>query len=315
MARRDPQAGSLFLVDAAYAPSTNKKYLGAVSDFDKWLSSHYNDIYLPEEFDRVLTIYLHHLHKTNRGKGQASNTVYGILSLVPHLKPHLLLAQLSLRGWNKLAPARSYPPLTLELTFTIALNLVIHNQLRAAIATLLAFDCFLRISEFLDLRRCDIADVRDSRVSSTAASMTVRLRKTKTGRNQWVVVRNPIVLHLIRTIIAPLRPSSQQLLFPYSTDQYRRLFKDACARLQLSTEYVPHSLRHGGATHCFVQGMPMEDVLTRGRWASSKSARRYIQTGRALLLNMHVPDCLLPLPTQDDFLSYLKSALLRSSHT
>ena len=35
--------------------------------------------------------------------------------------------------------------------------------------------------------------------------------------------------------------------------------------------------------------MSMEDILLRGRLASSKSARRYVQAGRALLLTMDVP--------------------------
>jgi hypothetical protein len=33
----------------------------------------------------------------------------------------------------------------------------------------------------------------------------------------------------------------------------------------------------------------MEDILLRGRWASTRSARRYIQSGRAVLLSMEIP--------------------------
>jgi integrase len=316
MARRDPEAGSLFLIDAAYADSTNKKYIAAASSFYRWLVQHYLDPDTPDGFDRVLTTYLHHLYKTGRGKGKAKDTFAGTLSLLPHLKGQLYLSALSLRGWNKLAPPRSYPPLTLELTFSIALNLTIHGHHRAAIATILAFDCLLRINEFLSLRRDDIADAKDARVSTTTAQMTIRLRKTKTGNNQSVIVRNPIVIYLLRNLIAPLPVSSRSTLFAYTDDQYRRLFKQACSSLQLSGEYVPHSLRHGGATHCFVSGMPMEDILTRGRWKSTSSARTYIQSSRALAMSMKIPKRLDPLPTQDTFLTFFASALrARSSHT
>ena len=36
-------------------------------------------------------------------------------------------------------------------------------------------------------------------------------------------------------------------------------------------------------------GVPIEDILHRGRWASTKSARHYVQSGRALLLAEEVP--------------------------
>ena len=35
--------------------------------------------------------------------------------------------------------------------------------------------------------------------------------------------------------------------------------------------------------------MTVEDIARHGRWASTKSARHYIQAGRALLLTTSVP--------------------------
>src|SRR5690349_2648427 len=43
-------------------------------------------------------------------------------------------------------------------------------------------------------------------------------------------------------------------------------FKSTCAALGLSERYVPHSLRHGGATRLHLQGVSIEDILLRGRW-------------------------------------------------
>ena len=54
-------------------------------------------------------------------------------------------------------------------------------------------------------------------------------------------------------------------------------------------EYVPHSLRHGGATRLFLLHVPLEDIMMRGRWASSKSARLYVQSSRAMLMSMRAP--------------------------
>jgi integrase len=79
-------------------------------------------------------------------------------------------------------------------------------------------------------------------------------------------------------------------LFPFETHSFRRLFKATCVNLGISERYVPHSLRHGGATrYHHVKGWSIEDVLERGRWASVKSARRYIQSGVAMLMSMAAP--------------------------
>lgn len=56
-----------------------------------------------------------------------------------------------------------------------------------------------------------------------------------------------------------------------------------------------HSLRHGGATHDFIRGMTIEWIMFRGRWASSKSARHYIQSGRAVMLSTAVPAAMAAL--------------------
>jgi site-specific recombinase XerD len=77
-------------------------------------------------------------------------------------------------------------------------------------------------------------------------------------------------------------------LFPCESKFYK-YFKSACADLGLSEAYVPHSLRHGGATHDFMRGVPLEEILHLGRWASIKTARIYVQQGRALLLASDVP--------------------------
>lgn len=118
--------------------------------------------------------------------------------------------------------------------------------------------------------------------------MHIRLAKTKTGSNQSVEVRSQVVRDLLLLLLDQSQGGGDQPLFP-SPSQFRRHFKQACSLLGLSEAYVPHSLRHGGATHDHLRGLSVEDILRLGRWASTKSARHYIQSGRALLLKMEVP--------------------------
>ena len=86
----------------------------------------------------------------------------------------------------------------------------------------------------------------------------------------------------------------------------------ACQSVGLTAPYVFHSLRHGGATHRYLSGQPLEDILRFGRWASTKSARRYVQSGRALLLAVNVaPNVLASARLVSSYcVSYLSSLAL-----
>ena len=289
MSRR---ASSRYLLQAAYAPSTRKKYLSAVESFISFALDLGEDPPDVSDFDDLLNDYIHHLYMAEAGKSRAHDTVYGVLMFRPELKGQLPVSMLALRGWHKLHPVLSYPPLTWELTVLIALKISLHSW-PLAVGTLLAFDCFLRVGELVGLKREDVADSSDARLGAEFKGMALRLRKTKTGPNQWVEVESKEVMALLRGVVASTKPG--QLLFPVSTSAYRTIFKSACADLGLSKSYVPHSLRHGGATRSHLLGKSMEDILLRGRWASTKSARRYIQSGRALLLSMQVPPALAKL--------------------
>ena len=76
-------------------------------------------------------------------------------------------------------------------------------------------------------------------------------------------------------------------LFGLTTIRYRKLFHLSCLNNNLqSYGFVPHSIRHGAATRDHLRGVPLNDILLRGRWLSEKSARRYIQTGPALLVTV-----------------------------
>lgn len=276
-----------FLIDAAYAPSTLKKYKSAVVDFLNWCIKNFENPRDFEELDDVLVEYLHQLYLAQRGKGKAHDTYFGLLMYLRHARGQLPNSELALRGWNKKHPARSYPPLTWELSVAIAVQMVRRGDWRHAVGTLLSFDCFLRVGELVGLKREDVADTEDIRIGAEFKGMALRLRKTKTGPNQWVEVEDNAVKELLRGIIKTTK--SKGYLFPFSTSSFRRSLKLSCQELGLSPEYVPHSLRHGGATRSHLLGRSLEDILMRGRWASTKSARRYIQAGRGMLLSISVP--------------------------
>lgn len=305
MARR-VRGRDRYLLEWAVSAETRVRYTRNVREFLQWVVDNDDDAQDVEELDDLLLDYIHELHGSGGAKSKAMGTFYGICMFEPQLKRKLVRSRQAIKGWNKRHPSRQWPPLTWELALAIAAQLARHNKPHYAIGVLLAFDCFLRVGELVALRREDIADDKDLRIAGEHKGMIVRLAKTKTGVNQSVQVLNPDVQHLVRHLVRNTKPKRH--LFSFTTDQFRRSMRHVCAELGLSALYVPHSLRHGGATRYFhVLGMSMENILARGRWASTESARRYIQSGVAMLMAGDAPTRVVQLGLEmaKDVLLYL----------
>jgi hypothetical protein len=281
---------SCFLIEASLAPSTLKKYKEAVKSFTIWCNDNDYDATDEYQLDSLLTEYFHTLYESNDGigKGQASCTLHGIIKYMPRCANKLPSASMSLQGWLKLRPSQSHPPLTYDLAVLISCKMTMNGNISYAIGVLLAFECLLRIGELCEIEKGDIADAGDPRMGKEYSGTSIRLPKTKTGANQWVTVNDSDVVTLLRLLLS-WTPNDTERIFSFSAQSFRSVFKDTCAQLGLSHQYVPHSLRHGGATRLHLQGWSIEDILLRGRWQSNKSARRYIQSGRAMLISTSVP--------------------------
>jgi integrase len=246
---------------------------------------------LPADLDDALCEYFHHLYITRAGKcrSYAEAALSGLSMFVPALRGKLSKSALAIRGWKRLVPSVQYPPMTYDVCVCLAVHMAVHKSWSLGVATLLAFECYLRIGELTNLTTEDVAVSGDRRMGSAYRGVSLRLKRTKTGKNQWVEVRSPAVRGLIVQLLIERKLCRRSKLFACTSDAYRRYFKASCAALGLSEDYVPHSLRHGGATHDHLMRRPLEEILRHGRWASMKSARHYVQAGRALLLASAVP--------------------------
>lgn len=260
---------------------TLEKYRRAVRGFVEWCRDRGLDARDDEELDELLNEYLHELFFEGKGKALASCTLYGMRLYEPRLKGRLPVSEAALRGFERALPSRPYLPMPWELTVAVAVRLAGDGRWRMAIGVLLAFDCLLRINELLALRREDLPE--------HAGGMVVVLKATKTGANQSVVVRRPHVRVLVSLLLADTAPGAK--VFPFSAATFRSTFQRCVKRLGVSEHFVPHSLRHGGATRMFLDGDDIKTIMHRGRWLSLKSVTRYVQSCRAALLELRLrPD-------------------------
>lgn len=269
-------------------PRTFQRYNACLTQFLEWCRENKEDATSVAELDELMCDYIHDLYFAGGSLHSASNALSALGIHLPESCGHMLSSSRALKGWRRLKPPKPWPPMTYPIAVSVAVSLSGAGFLREAIGVLLAFECYLRVGELVGLRREDVAAGGDVRLGGEYSGVALRLRSTKTGVNQWVTVRDPEVAFLLLALVRNTSPHS--LLFPTSTWRFRQVFKKACSGLGVdSVGFVPHSLRHGGATRDFLRGMSLESILARGRWASTKSARHYIQSGRALLLSIHLP--------------------------
>jgi integrase len=251
------------LLFGGYAEATRSKYIKAVNSFSLWCESFG---YVPSSvyhLDYYLAKYLVYMWYTGKGKAEGSCALYGLDMLIPGLRSQLVWSQRSLRGYSRLLPSQPYPPLPYTVTLVISSWLAYYHSLSMAIGVILSFDCYLRAGELLNITYDDIASGRDARLGmDDDHRVHIHLRRTKTGNHKGVEVRDPYVKSLL--LYLKSRHHEGAKLFPWHRSTYLRWFHKACIALHLSTDYVHHSLRHGGATRDYLNGVPIADVMVAG---------------------------------------------------
>jgi integrase len=194
-----------YMLQWSVTPKTAIRYQQHVKEFLTYcIIQEQEDFTDEQEFDDLLLDYIHHLYESGRGKSKASMTLYGIINVLPNLNGKLPKSAQAVRGWNKQVPGRSYPPLTWELAVTIAVQMCRSGHYQYGVGVLLAFDCFLRVSELCGITKDNIADTGDHRIGVEHKGTLISLPTTKTGKNLWVEIRDPSVLTLVRPLVKHL---------------------------------------------------------------------------------------------------------------
>jgi hypothetical protein len=195
------------LIAASVVPNTSANYRRAVHLFLEWVFTTYGSLtvlHTTPALDLALCEYLHWIWRTTgKGKQLAKNTVYGCVHFLPRLRGRLQYSLVSLRGLERLQPSVPHRPMSYANASVVAVAMASQGLVSSAIGTLLAFDCYLRVSEMTNLVREDVAMPNDPRlgVDGFYNRMALRIGKTKKGINLWVTVRSPVVQHLVLILL------------------------------------------------------------------------------------------------------------------
>lgn len=281
---------------SAVAPATLHVYRAAVLRFASFCKDRDLCGLTSDDFDRAMEAFILSTYQDDPSRGAKSRmacSVMGAELFLPQHRKKLVGSRLALKGWDRLVPRKSPPPISFSILNGIACECERRGLAVYNIAFRMQFHCYLRASELLQLRVSDVSLPGDVRLShwGQTSSGGIRLVDTKTGPEQFVTLSDPVLSLLLPTYISSRLTQVGQSgrLFPVSYEQLRRLFHAALGWLSLDVPFTLHSIRHGGATHDSLQGMPVSEIVKRGRWTDPRSASTYLQTGRALFLSVSIP--------------------------
>ena len=151
------------------------------------------------------------------------------------------------------------------------------KQRRSTVAVC-GFNCFLQTSELLALQFCHLLPNH----SKPEIAVVIPFPKTSNGNAQVLLVKDDRIWQLAcalkkrRAFTAPLwagSPIQCRTTWP-------RLLE--CQDIR-PDDYIPYGIRRGGATWFFLETFSLDATLARGRWATFKTARSYIDDGALIL--------------------------------
>jgi integrase len=153
--------------------------------FQAWAKDRNETISTMIELDISLELFIQEKYDEEGTRGERQkcvNTRSALMFYTPEAT--LLRSKRALKGWDKLVPAKQRPPIGKGLALLLADSCYQDGRGDFGAALLMAFDCYLRVSEIVNMMKEDIT------FPTSTSRGGVRLAKTKTGRNQSVLFKD-----------------------------------------------------------------------------------------------------------------------------
>ena len=280
------------LRQAAIRPITRKLYVEAFTALWAWAGlpppTH---VASRKAYDALLAEYICLLWEHGATRGEAGNALSGSVAAFPELRGRGKLPEswYMLQCWSRLEVPCRAPPLPALVVLAMCDWLCRRGQTAMAFLLAAGFDCFLRTRELLSLTWADISVDR-------SGGGVISLAHTKVGQRNAAfeasVILDPVVPGLLRRARAQAVPGTSEdcYIFPGSEARFYLLFGQALEELGLAAcGFRPYSLRRGGATAYFRATRNMSATIERGRWATLRVARIYVNDGLAKEVELRLP--------------------------
>jgi len=239
-------------------------------------------------------------------EGLSISDLQKLMAAVIYFRVDLDLSQASFprlrqasKGWAKLVPAQTRMPIPWIAVTLVCNHLIASSEWEAAATTVLTFMAYLRPSDVLSLRVCDVVPPPPSASHSRHPWSLIlhpseQLFPSKTGLfDEAILLDSPLFPWTADFLTAWTRgrPALERLVrIDYS--DWSRAFLKAALAVGLSVLGPPtlYALRHGGASHEALHRVrPLAEIKKRGRWHTDASVARYEKGGRVAQAENRIP--------------------------
>ena len=284
------------LVHAVLDETNLHAYLPRVEAFLSWAESRRIPLGRPDPILMDIALadrMAEQLYIDGEGIAAGANLLSGVVHIWPQLTGHLPCAARALAAWRKVEPAGVGEALCAEVMMVMIARLGAYGGegREAADIMLTMFATYCRQQDIFQLRKEDVAVVRDPFKVALHFGVSTRGESTKTGIDQGVLVD-----HLeIATMLAKRSRSgsSSDPLFNISRARFHALYAQVAATLNVQVP-PPHALRHTGPSRDAYLGFrTLSEIQVRGRWDARSSVLRYSKPACYVGLLARVPHDLL----------------------
>ena len=233
------------------------------------------------KLDKLAAEFINQLYQEGEPISYAGHLLSALKRFVPPLRLALPTSSQYYRNWQRsYVPCRAVPASWELVEAMIGCALSQGNKTLAALLGL-GFNCFLRTAEMLQLTHAHLLFHKEDATLSVALATS----KTSHGNCQVLLVEDPILFSLVRSIYCPGK--SQQFLWEDSGQAFREAFASLLREMGFPKgSYHPYSLRRGGATWHFGRFHNLDSTVARGRWACPKTAKIYVDSGTLQLAEL-----------------------------
>ncbi|CAK0893464.1 unnamed protein product, partial [Prorocentrum cordatum] len=277
LARRTA-ARSRPLRELAVTPLARKRYQEAVDSVFDWWVEQKREVQSAAQADMGLVDYIEGRWAAGGSLLDVNCAIAGMCHHFPPLRGRLREIWRLARTWQRAEPAGRALPIAPLIALAFSSGFLTAGFPAAAAILLAAYDTYLRTGEILALRWHDIT------IYENSGSAMIRLRDTKsqhhTGAGEFVMVRSQTAVALLLKAreLAGTASRCEEPAIGMPPAAFQRVFAEIRSRLQLEDQRLTlYSWRRGGASADFRSHGSMETTLLRGRWASVRTARLYVQ--------------------------------------
>eukprot|EP00435_Cladocopium_sp_Y103_P028712 s218_g7.t1 len=223
----------------------------------------------------ILSAYIEHLWEDGDTKTAASYAMAAVQFHHPALKGQLTKPWKLLALWGRLEQPRRATPLDPSLVVAFAGTFLQWRWPLLACLTIVGFCGLLRTGEMFQLQRSHVVLPRKKDQNAVLFLFNTKTTKRNLLEAEKVVITESSGIDCLRYLCRGLR--SDDYLVETSPATYRDIWKQIVVHLGLTEfHYLPYSLRRGGATSAYREGMGFDQLMSKGRWRNISTARGYL---------------------------------------